>query len=584
MTQENLLARYGILHELGRGATGAVYAARDRETGAVVALKRLDPALLSSQANLAGRFLKHARSARALQHRNIVEIHDAGEVGGTVYIAMEMLEGKSLRKILDEGPLPIARAIQIARDVASGLAHAHLQGVVHGALKPSNVVVLGSGPAKITDFGTGQGGPGYLSPAQLRGEPLDHRCDVFSLGALLYEMLTGRPPADAKPPPPSELNPHVPHALDAIVLSTLAAQPAARMPGVPILLRELQRLEEGLGVSLRASAGTVEPKASAPTTAPAARPRRIQPNRLAARSSAEELKPRDQAPDPEPQAFDYQKAMAMMERESRRERSSGSRPVKLAAFALAALGIAVAGVLYLSGQWSIAAGRVKEALATALETSRPAAPSPVAEASQKPSTAPVVPEKPLAAEPAPSPETTLKAARPIVPSPVADATPEHATAPAAPEPSSAPNPTLQKPIAAEPGPPAQVESVVARTPEPPAPPAAPPAPKPARAVQSTAKAPGQQPAATARLILAVSPQGELYIDGKHHGTTPPLTTFDIEPGMHRIEVRSGSRTPYLTYMMVQAGDVRRIQHDFDTTHAVHPPASASWRNRERASR
>ena len=566
MTQENMLARYRILHELGRGATGTVYAARDRETGADVALKRLDPALLSkSGASFAGRFLKQARSARALKHRNIVEIHDAGEAAGTVYVAMEMLEGKSLRGILDEGPLRVARAIQIARDVACGLAHAHLEGAVHGGLKPSNVIVLRSGVVKITDFGTGHGGLSYLSPEQLRDEAVDHRCDIFSLGALFYEMLAHRPPfaggsakeileniLRAKPPLPSELNPHVPRALDAIVLGMLAAQPAARMPGVPILLRDLQRLEEGLGLGPSANAGTEEATPSAPPAAREPRPRRLEPNRLP------EPVPTQDAP-----AFDYQKAMAMMERESRRERSSGSRPVKFAAFMLAVLGIAVAGVMYLSGQWGIAASRVQETLATALETSRPTAPAPVA------------------AEPAPSTQTAFEAARPIPPAPVADATPERAPAPAA-RPSSPPRPVDEK--QAEQAPPAKVESVVARAPERPAPADAAPAHEPPPVMQPAAKVPEQQPGATARLILAVSPRGDLYIDGKHHGTTPPITTFDIEPGMHRIEVRSGSKTPYLTYVTVQAGDVRRIRHDFDTTRAVHPPASASWKNRNRAAR
>jgi serine/threonine-protein kinase len=278
MPQENMLARYKILHELGRGATGAVYAARDRETGGVVALKRLDLALPGkSGANVADRFLRHVRSARLLRHRNIVAILDAGEVGGTVYVAMEMLEGESLRKILDGGPLPIARAIRIARDIACGLAHAHLAGVVHGGLKPSDIIVCRSGVAKITDFGIAQP---VQAPEQLQGGPVDHRCDIFSLGALLYEMLAHRAPfaggsakeimehRHAKPPPPSELNPHVPRALDGIVLSMLAAQPAARMPGVPILLRELQGLEEGLGLGPGRNAGAAESPASAPRTQP----------------------------------------------------------------------------------------------------------------------------------------------------------------------------------------------------------------------------------------------------------------------------------------------------------------------------
>ena len=210
MRQENILARYKILHELGRGATGAVYAARDRETGAVVALKRLDPALSSKYgADFAERFLKHARSAGALKHQNTVKVHAAGEAAGTAYVAMEMLEGESLRKILDDGPLPVAHAIRIAHDIACGLAYAHLEGAVHGGLRPSNIIVLRSGAAKITDFGTGQLGPAvqrYMSPEQLRGEGVDHRSDVFSLGALFYEMLAHQPPSEGDAAPPAAMS------------------------------------------------------------------------------------------------------------------------------------------------------------------------------------------------------------------------------------------------------------------------------------------------------------------------------------------------------------------------------------------
>jgi len=155
--------------------------------------------------------------ARRLKHRNIVA-------------AMEMPDGESLRKVLDAGPLPIARAIRIAHDIATGLAHAHLEGAVHGSLAVSNIIVTRSGVAKITDFGAGQS-----------AGPVDHRDDVFALGALFYEMLTQRAPGRGSPPPPSTLNPLVPRTLDAIVLSMLAPQPADRIPGVPVLLRELQR-------------------------------------------------------------------------------------------------------------------------------------------------------------------------------------------------------------------------------------------------------------------------------------------------------------------------------------------------------
>jgi eukaryotic-like serine/threonine-protein kinase len=165
--------RYTSLRELGRGAIGTVYAARDRSTGTVVALKSLDPALVSAaDPNLAELFLNNARAATRLRHRNIVQVHDAGEAGGAPYVAMELLEGESLRKILDDGPLPIARAIRIFDDIASALAYAHEEKIVHRGVRPSNITVLPSGVAKIADFGIGQIGEAalrYKSPEQVRG-------------------------------------------------------------------------------------------------------------------------------------------------------------------------------------------------------------------------------------------------------------------------------------------------------------------------------------------------------------------------------------------------------------------------------
>jgi len=595
-TQENMLARHKILHELGRGPIGAVYAARDRTTGAFVALKRLDPPLLKSDATFADRFLKHARSARHLRHRNIVKIHEAGEAAGTAYVAMEMLEGENLRNILDDGPLPIARAIQIAHEIACGLAHAHLEGVIHGGVKPSNIIVLRSGVVKITDFGIGQLGHAallsgaragclsYMSPEQVRGDPVDHRSDIFSLGALFYEMLTRRRPFEgdspkeitenilhAKPPPPSELNQHVPRALDGIVLSMLAGQPAARMAGVPVLLRELQRLEEGLGLGSGASAGTDEPTASVPPAEPGLRT--PDPNRFRDRAPMQDgprFAPHGESRDasgfgvrPDTSAADQfqhrqitdremlEYDRAMRERKSGPERSSRSWPAIFAALALvlAVLGIGLTDFMGLTGfmdDWSgriergIAASRMQEAPATAPGASRPTAPPSVAEATQEPVTASDAPQA--------SP-----------PRAVGDGKAEQESSGIL----SAPDPMPAKPLAAEPDPLAQTESSVARAPEQPASAGAAPAQQLPRAMPPTAKVPAQQPGGTARLILAVSPRGELYIDGEHHGTTPPVTTLDLEPGMHRIEVRSGSRKPYLTYMTVQAGDVRRIRHDFN---------------------
>jgi serine/threonine-protein kinase len=594
MTQGNLLGRYSILHELGRGATGAVYAARHRTTGAVVALKRIDPALLSqSDPNFAGRVLKQVRSARRLSHRNVARMDDAGEAGGTIYIATEMLDGESLRKILADGPLAVARAIRITHDIACGLAYAHLEGVVHGRLKPSNIMVLRSGVVKITDFGIAllrqavqpsgaQGGClNYMSPEQARGDAVDHRADLFSLGALFYEMLAHRPPFEgdspkavtenilhAKPRPPSELNPHVPRALDTIVLSMLAGQPADRMPGAPILLRELERLEEGLGLASGANAASDEPTASEPPApaepsppTPEPTPQTPESTRFQDRAPDEAFQLRDQVIDRD--EFDYHRAM--MQREP--EWSSRLRPAMFAAFALvlAVVGVGLTEFMGLSrftgltgfmydllgrSERVIATSPVREAPAKATVASVPTAPQPVAVATKEP----------------------LQAEQESPAQPVAVATKEPLQAeqvsPAIP---TTPAPMAPKTLAPEPGSSAHPASLVARAPEQPASAGAAPAQALPRAMQATAaEVPEQQRDGTARVIVAVSPRGEIYIDGEHHGTSPPITTFDLKPGMHRIEVRSGSRKPYLTYMTVQAGDVRRIRHDFDAK-SSRPP-------------
>jgi len=564
MAQQTALDRYKVIRELGRGAIGTVYAARDRSTGAVVALKTLDPALFGeSDGNLAELFLKNARSAGQLRHRNIVRIHDAGEVDGTVYVAMELLVGESLRNML-ERPLSIARAIQIFDDIASALAYAHEEGIVHRGVRPSNIMVLRSGVAKISDFGIGQIGEAarrYMSPDQVRGGPVDHRSDLFSLGAVFYEMLTRRALFDgnspkeimenilhAEPPLPSAVNPHVPSALDGIIASLLAGHPDERVADARILLRDLQRLEEGLGLGPGTGAGSGEPTARLPGGAepkprtPAANQSRDREaphensfpprgqTKPAAPQSATEPEPsprtpdanpfRDHAPMPDALPLDEHDARFKMDREPVAKRSSGSRAAGLAALVLmlAVLGLTVFSY-YSPGpsEPPTAATRMEEA----------------------PATAAVAPEAspPLAMGDARAEQQSLGIA-------------------------SAPNPLSTKPLLAEPSPPAKTESLPTRESEQPATAGTAPAQEAPRALQPRAKISKRQPGGTARLIIAVSPHGELYIDGKHHGATPPIKTLVLEPGMHRIEIRSGSRKPYLTYMVVQAGEQRRIRHDF----------------------
>ncbi|HJV11156.1 MAG TPA: protein kinase [Burkholderiales bacterium] len=576
MTQQSPLERYQIFNEVGRGAIGRVYAARDRSTGALVALKMVDPALFGEgDAQLAEAFLENARSAARLKHRNIVKVLDAGVAGGTAYVAMELLVGESLRQALDKRPLPVARAVQILDDVASALAYAHEEGVVHRGIKPSNIIILRSGVAKIGDFGIGQIGEAavrYKSPEQVRGDPIDHRSDLFSLGTVFYEMLTGRPlfegasPQEimenilrAEAPAPSEVNPHVPGAVEGIVSGMLRRNPDERFASARILLRELQGLKEGLGLAPGGSARTVKPIASAPArTEPTLRT----PDKTSspARGQAEPAAP-ETATEREPSlrtpgnptsggaALDEQDARFMMERGPLPYRPAKSRVASFAAFAftlVAVVGVAV-WLFYSQGssESPTVASRTQEGPAVA------AAPAVVA-----PPAAAATPSPSIA--PAPVPEPINKPA----PAPVAEEINKPAPAPAAPE----PNPLPPKPLTAKPSAPAQPKTVLARESKQAAsadtPPATPPAQKLPRVAPRTASISEPQPGAMAKLIIAVSPQGELYVDGKHYGTTPPITTLDLEPGMHRIEIRSGSRRPYVTYMTLQAGDVRRIRHEF----------------------
>ncbi len=211
------LGPYEILSPLGAGGMGEVYRARDTRLGREVAVKVL-PAGVSSDPERLKRFEKEARSASSLNHPNIVTVYDIGESSGTSWIAMELVEGETLREMLVAGPLPMTRLLPIAAQAADGLAKAHGAGIVHRDLKPENVMVTTDGFVKILDFGlakltqpevtsgataapTASGGTepgivlgtlGYMAPEQVRGEAADPRSDIFAFGAVLYEMLTGR--------------------------------------------------------------------------------------------------------------------------------------------------------------------------------------------------------------------------------------------------------------------------------------------------------------------------------------------------------------------------------------------------------
>ena len=245
------LGRYEILGELGHGAMGIVYKARDPLIDRVVAIKTINLGLaLDEKEEYEERFYQEAKAAGRLSHPNIVTIYDVGKSGNVAYIAMELLQGRELRDIMnDGGVLLVDQVLDIVAQVALGLAYAHEHDIVHRDVKPSNIMVVRDGHVKITDFGiarmasssvrtqTGMvlGSPKYMSPEQVMGKAIDRRSDIFSLGVMLYEMLTGQAPfigenvnaimyqtLNVAPAPPNKLNPAVPEMLNFIVAKALA--------------------------------------------------------------------------------------------------------------------------------------------------------------------------------------------------------------------------------------------------------------------------------------------------------------------------------------------------------------------------
>ncbi|MFO1396912.1 MAG: serine/threonine-protein kinase [Burkholderiales bacterium] len=535
------LGRYQIAGEIARGAMGVIYKARDPLIDRVVAIKTIALSFTPSEIEaFERRFFREAKSAGRLNHPNIVTIYDVGKAGDVAYIAMEYLDGRSLREVLDSGVvLPHDKVADIAAQVADGLAYAHSQQVVHRDVKPANIMVLHTGRVKITDFGiallpTGTrtltanvfGSPRYTSPEQVMGRTVDGRSDIFSLGAVLYEMLTGLPPFAADDlngilkqvlseptPPPSTHNPTIPAAFDHIVGKALAKDPADRYQDAAQMAADLRNYASlefdspGLSPLPPLEHPTVDLRAPAlPASMPAA---------IADRQ-------------------------AMADATQRRARLR--------------LGL------------GIGAGAVLVALAFAIGyRSLPDAPT----ADPKVAASAADPGRGAATSDGRAEGGARGAAEPVVAAaggtgtaatgPGTPATPvtKEAVAPSASQASAGTVAAADRPPAAA--------AMKAETAAPVAAPAGahgtasgatPPAtPDAAAKPAAPAKPPG-------RILLAVTPWGEVLVDGRKRGLAPPLSELRVPPGKHTVEVRNSTFPPYTETVDVPPGGDVRIRHKF----------------------
>src|SRR6202790_4292768 len=271
MTTTTKAGRYEIVGELGRGAMGVVYKALDPVIGRTVAVKTIRLSEEGSgltRPELLARFQTEARAAGLLTHPNIVVVFDAGEEDGIYYITMELVEGKSLQALLDaRQSFPLPRILRLMEQTCSALQFAHERNVVHRDIKPANLMLTGDDTVKVTDFGTAKilqfgsvqqtahvmGTPSYMSPEQVKGRAVDGRTDIFSLGVMLYEMVTGEKPfpgqnittviykiVNEDPVPPRQIDPSIHPGISAVVMKALAKEPEQRYQSCREMLEDLR--------------------------------------------------------------------------------------------------------------------------------------------------------------------------------------------------------------------------------------------------------------------------------------------------------------------------------------------------------
>jgi serine/threonine protein kinase len=320
--------RYELRDEIGRGAMGVVYQALDPVIGREVAVKTMhlsEAGTGMSREELVGRFQTEARAAGLLTHPNIVVIYDAGEEEGLFYITMELVEGRSLQSHIDARQLfPLPRVIKLMEQVCSALDFAHQHNVVHRDIKPANLLLTADDTVKITDFGTAKilqfgtaqtshvmGTPSYMSPEQVKGKPVDGRSDIFSLGVVLYELMTGEKPfpgqnittviykiINEEPIPPRSLDSSIHPGLSAVITRALSKDPATRFQSCRELMDALKNYRELVSAEATVRMAPVAAPRPAEGSNPNSTARRLTPAPLIARQNNPEASVKLHPPTP----------------------------------------------------------------------------------------------------------------------------------------------------------------------------------------------------------------------------------------------------------------------------------------------
>jgi hypothetical protein len=538
------IGRYALKYQLGTGGLGTVFAAHDPLLSRLIAVKTLNVEIKEEErASFNTLFINEARAAGGLSHPHIVTVFDAGISDNRAYIAMELLKGRDLRQLRQEGwRATPAQAALIVRRVADALAFAHSKGVIHRDVKPANIFMVGRTQPRVLDFGIarvahhhesgdampGAGSPYYMAPEQVRREPADRRADVFSLGVVLYELLTDVKPFHGEtlkqitnavlthePPLASSIDKAVPKALAEIAARAMAKDPEQRFRSARSFARELRQWLDANPSGPEAETGATQP---VPTPAPT--------------------------------------------------RHRRAPLLAAAAFGVIAL-LAGASWWFNSGTAARSAALPTTALrpGTAAAATTPvvaAAPVGVPAATATPPPAPGTPVVAVAATPAPAATATESS-----PS-NADALLLATIVPTPPSPGQFAAPGGDAEASATPAQPRHGESANAGGIANATAPALRESAKDRRAREARerdakdreARAALAAPVATGTLKIAISPWGQVEVDGSPSGAAPPLTELTLAEGRHQIVIRNGDYAPYVTSVVVPAGQTVALRYKF----------------------